>query len=43
MLTGSDQKLNTLAASPSVAINGIRAKQLATTKSLGVTIDDKLS
>ena len=41
MLIGSGQRLNTIAASPSM--NGIRVKQVATKKSLGVTIDDKLS
>lgn len=43
MLIRSSQRLNTLAASPSVTMNGTRVKQVATTKSLGATIDDKLS
>ena len=42
MLIGSGQRLNILAASPSVTMNGTRVKQVATSKSLGVTIDDKL-
>ena len=43
MIIRSGQRQNTLAASPLVTMNGTRAKQVATTKSLGVTIDDKLS
>ena len=43
MLIGSDQRLNTIAASPSILMNGTRVKQVASTKSLGITIDDKLS
>ena len=43
MLIGSGQRLNTIAASPSIVMNGTRVKQVATKKSLGVTIDDKLS
>lgn len=43
MLIRSGQRLNTLAASPSVTMNGTWVKQVATTKSLGATIDDKLS
>ena len=43
MVIRSGQRQNTLAASPSVTMNGTRAKQVATTKSLGVAIDDKLS
>ena len=43
MLIGSGQRLNTLAASPSVTMNGTRVKQFTTTKSLGATIEDKLS
>ena len=42
MLKGSDERLNTLTAFPSVAMNGSRVKQVATTKSLGVTINVKL-
>ena len=41
MLKGSDERLNTLTAFP-VAMNGSRVKQVATTKSLGVTINVKL-
>ena len=43
MLIGSGQRLNTIAASPSILMNGTRVKQVATTKSLRITIDDKLS
>ena len=43
MLIGSGQRLNTIAASPSVLLNDTQVKQVATTKSLGITIDDKLS
>ena len=42
MLIGSDQRLNILATLPSVTMNGTRVEQVATTKSLGVTTDDKL-
>ena len=38
MLIGSGQRLNIIAASPSVLMNGTRVKQVATTKSLGITI-----
>ena len=41
MLKGSDETLNTLTAFL-VAMNGSRVKQVATTKSLGVTINVKL-
>ena len=41
MLKGCDERLNTLTAFP-VAMNGSRVKQIATTKSLGVTINVKL-
>ena len=41
MLKGSDERLNTLTAFP-VVMNGSRVKQVATTKSLGVTINVKL-
>ena len=34
MLIGSGQGLNTIAASPSISMNGTRVKQVATTKSL---------
>ena len=43
MLIGSGQRLNIIAASPSALMNGTQVKQVATTKSLGITIDDKLS
>ena len=43
MLIGSGQRLNTIAVSPSLLMNGTRVKQVASTKSLGITIDDKLS
>lgn len=42
MLKGSDERLNTLTAFPSVAMNGSRVKQVTTTNSLGVTINVKL-
>ena len=42
-LIGSGQRLNTIAASPSVLMNSTQVKQVATTKSLGITIDDKLN
>ena len=41
MLKGSDERLNTLTAFP-VAMNSSWVKQVATTKSLGVTINVKL-
>ena len=44
MQIGSGQRLNTIAASPSILMNDTRVKQVATTKSLGIiTIDDKVS
>ena len=43
MLIGSGQRLNIIAASPSALMNGTQVKQVATTKSLGITIDDRLS
>ena len=43
MLIGSGQRLNTIAASPSILMNDTRVKQVRTTKSLGITIDHKLS
>lgn len=43
MLIGSGQRLNTIAASPSILMNGTRVKQVATTKSPGIPIDDKFS
>ena len=43
MLIGSGQRPNTIAASPSISMSGTRVKQVVTTKSLGITIDDKLS
>lgn len=42
MLIGTGQRLNTLAASPSVTMNGTRVKQFTTTND-GATIEDKLS
>ena len=39
MLKGYDERLNTITTFPSVAMNGSRVKQVATTKSLGVTIN----
>ena len=43
MLMGFGQKLNTIAASPSILMNGTRVKQVATTKSLRITTDEKNS
>ena len=43
MLIRSGQRLNTIVASPSILMNGTWVKQVVTRKSLGVTIDDKLS
>ena len=42
ILIGSVQRLNTgtIAASSSILMNGTRVKQVATAKSLGITIDD---
>ena len=42
MLTGSRQRLSTVTVSPTLAINDFRVTQVATAKSLGVTIDDNL-
>ena len=42
MLIGSRQRLITVTASPTLAINDFRVTQVATAKSLGVTIDDNL-
>ena len=42
MLIGSRQRLSTVTVSPTLAINDFRVTQVATTKSLGVTIDDNL-
>ena len=42
MLIGSRQRLNTVTVSPTLAINDFRVTQVATAKSLGVTIDDNL-
>ena len=42
MLFGSRQRLSTVTVSPTLAINDFRVTQVATTKSLGVTIDDNL-
>ena len=43
MLIGPGQKLDTIATSPSILMNGTRVRQVATAKSPGRTIDDKLS
>ena len=43
MLIGSGQRPNTIAASPSIFMNGTQMKQVATMKSLDITINDKLS
>ena len=43
MLIGSGQKPNTIAASPSILMNSTQVKHVATMKSLGITINDKLS
>ena len=40
MLIGSRQRLSTVKVSPTIAINDFRVTQVATSKSLGVTIDD---
>ena len=42
MLIGSRQRLRTITVSPTLAINDFRVTQVATAKSLGVTIDDNL-
>ena len=42
MLIGSRQRLSTITVSPTLAINDFRVTQVATAKSLGVTIDDNL-
>ena len=42
MLIGSRQRLSTITVSPALAINDFRVTQVATAKSLGVTIDDNL-
>ena len=42
MLFGSRQRLSTVTVSPTLAINDFRVTQVATAKSLGVTIDDNL-
>ena len=42
MLIGSGQRLRTVTVSPTLAINDFRVTQVATAKSLGVTIDDNL-
>lgn len=43
MLIGSRQKLNSLVATPVLEINGDRIKQVTSTKSLGINIDNNLS
>ena len=42
MLIRSRQRLSTVTVSPTLAINDFRVTQVATAKSLGVTIDDNL-
>ena len=42
MLIGSRQRLSIVTVSPPLAINDFRVTQVATAKSLGVTIDDNL-
>ena len=42
MLIGSRRRLSTVTVSPTFAINDFRVTQVATAKSLGVTIDDNL-
>ena len=42
MLIGSGQRLSTVTVSPALAINDFRVTQVATSKSLGLTIDDNL-
>ena len=41
MLLGSRQRLSTLTESPTLAFNDFQVSQVITSKSLGVTIDDK--
>ena len=43
MLIRSGPRLNTLSATLTVTMDGIRVEQVSTTKSLGETIVDKLS
>ena len=43
MLIGSGEKLNTLTASPNLSINGTPVKQVSTSRSLGVRIDENLN
>ena len=43
MLIRSGPRLNTLTAPPALTMDGTRVEQVLTTKSLGETIDDKLS
>ena len=42
MLIGSTQRPSTVTVFPTLAINDFRVTQVATAKSLGVTIDDNL-
>jgi len=42
MLVGSRQRLSTLTDSPTITINNNQVSQVTTTKSLGVTLDNKL-
>ncbi|RUA05977.1 MAG: hypothetical protein DSY43_03215, partial [Gammaproteobacteria bacterium] len=43
MLIGSRQRLMTVETVPSLTINGASIKQVSSTKSLGVLIDESLS
>ena len=42
MLIGSRQRQSSRTVSPTLTINGVKVKQVANTKSLGVIIDDRL-
>ena len=42
MLIGSRQRLSNLTDSPTITIDNVQISQVATAKSLGVTIDNKL-
>ena len=43
MLIGSRQKLNTLSESLELSIDNVPIKQVSTTKSLGILIDDNMA
>ena len=43
MLIGARQRLSNLTDSPTIAIDNVQISQVATAKSLGVTIDNKQS